>query len=157
MFGSKKKKMTKEEEFELEAATTAVSISSEAFSYSARKAVQQFLEAIYAQDPARLPAGSMEEKFFYASQQTIKTSKKQIQMANCAIEITDFHLSDHRNEAMYAIESMSYSVSYQVTGYYMCLGTWNMFSEKRLGIFKFLNDPRMQYILCKVDDKGIIA
>lgn len=130
-------------------------VDPEAFTEIAETIIKAYLSAVYSQEKERIPMKKMEENFYYRTAALIDADRARGKRAAESLEILSLQLSETDIRQQYAIKSVSYDVLFSVSGLLKTKENGEMpYEDQRLGIFTFLNDKKLGWILSGHEDYG---
>lgn len=135
--------------------TRNASMDPDAFVSRAEKAVSYYLRALYDQNISLMPCNLIDEDFYNTSRDMIFRDASAVRRRMVRMEIEKSCFSGYTNDRL-NVRSLSYDIYYQLDSLFSTDGIqWLPSSEKRHGIFSFINDSRLGFVLSGYTDMGV--
>lgn len=122
---------------------------------SAKRTMINYLLAFYSLNEEILPMSAMEEHFYYDTVSKMDTQLSAgITTQVNQVDIPSFNMEDYDNGVMYAVKSITYSMTFLVSGIINDVNGHNLLQINRKANVTFINDSRAGWLLSQFDDNG---
>lgn len=150
IFDRKKKKQLKQKEAEMlyTLATKPASVNTTLLIADVKETIRRYIYAIYAQREEYLPMNQMKEEVFLAIQNSIQQDiGSGVERTVETLEVVNVKPIDYDNRIFYAVQSITYEVTLNISGSSYYKGYTEPFNNRLTCSCMFVNDSRMGWLL----------